>query len=82
MTATNADSAASDNAPLAGLAATVRSAAHAVRGSAGAPSAQARLERSKRDDQGDYSTNAAMLGAATGRGPDQPLAPRVTGRPE
>ena len=77
MTATNADSAASDNAPLAGLAATVRSAAHAVRGGAGAPSAQARLERSKRDDQGDYSTNAAMLLAPVLSAPPRQIAERI-----
>ena len=61
MTATNGDSAGADPAPLAGLAATVRGAAHVIRGGAGEPSAQVRVERSKRDDQGDYSTNAAML---------------------
>jgi arginyl-tRNA synthetase len=47
--------------PLGELDARVRAAVAAVRGSAGEPSAQLRLERSRRDDQGDYSTNAAML---------------------
>jgi arginyl-tRNA synthetase len=47
--------------PLGKLDAQVRAAVAAVRGTAGEPSAQLRLERSRRDDQGDYSTNAAML---------------------
>src|SRR5947209_5305824 len=47
--------------PLDELDARVRAAVAVVRGSAGEPSAQLRLERSRRDDQGDYSTNAAML---------------------
>lgn len=48
-------------APLQELRAAVWSAAAAVRGSAGEPSAQPRLERPKRAGQGDYATNAAML---------------------
>ncbi len=48
-------------APLQELRAAVCSAAAAVRGSAGEPSAQPRLERPKRVGQGDYATNAAML---------------------
>ena len=51
------------------LDAQVRAAVAAVRGGAAEPSTQLRLERSRREDQGDYSTNAAML-----------LAP-VLGRP-
>ncbi len=77
MTATNGGSAGSDPAPLAGLAATVRSAAHAIRGGAGEPSAQVRLERSKRDDQGDYSTNAAMLLAPVLSAPPRQIAERI-----
>jgi arginyl-tRNA synthetase len=48
-------------APLAELRGAVGTAAAAVRGSAGEPSAQPRLERPKREGQGDYATNAAML---------------------
>ena len=56
--------------PLHELDAQVRAAVAAVRGSAGTPSAQLRLERSRRQDQGDYSTNAAMLLAPVlGRAP-------------
>jgi arginyl-tRNA synthetase len=47
--------------PLHQLDARVRAAAAAVRGSAGEPSAQLRVERSRHERQGDYSTNAAML---------------------
>jgi arginyl-tRNA synthetase len=47
--------------PLHELDAQVRAAVAAVRGSAGEPLAQLRVERSRREDQGDYSTNAAML---------------------
>jgi arginyl-tRNA synthetase len=50
-----------DNDPVAELSASVRTAAAAVRGGAGEPSAQPRLERSRHEAQGDYSTNAAML---------------------
>ena len=49
------------NGPLHQLEASVRGAVAAVRGAAAEPSAQLRVERSRRDDQGDYSTNAAML---------------------
>jgi arginyl-tRNA synthetase len=48
-------------APLEELRDAVRAAAAAIRGSAGEPSAQPRLERPKRAGQGDYATNAAML---------------------
>jgi arginyl-tRNA synthetase len=47
--------------PLHELDARVRSAVSTVRGAAAEPSAQLRVERSRHDDQGDYSTNAAML---------------------
>jgi arginyl-tRNA synthetase len=70
-------SAASNGAPLAGLAATVRAAAQAVRGTAGESSAQVRLERSKREDQGDYSTNAAMLLAPVLSAPPREIAERI-----
>ncbi len=48
-------------APLQELRAAVCVSAAAVRGSAGEPSAQPRLERPRRAGQGDYATNAAML---------------------
>jgi arginyl-tRNA synthetase len=48
-------------APLQELRDAVRAAAAVVRGSAGGPSAQPRLEHPKRAGQGDYATNAAML---------------------
>jgi arginyl-tRNA synthetase len=47
--------------PLYELGARVRAAAAVVRGAAGEPSAQPRVERSRHEGQGDYSTNAAML---------------------
>jgi arginyl-tRNA synthetase len=52
---------ADGDGPLHELDARVRAAAAAVRGAAGEPSAQLRVERSRREGQGDYSTNAAML---------------------
>src|SRR5215469_10610587 len=63
--------------PLHELAGTVRATAAAVRESAGEPSAQVRLERSKRDDQGDYSTNAAMLLAPVLSAPPREIAQRI-----
>jgi arginyl-tRNA synthetase len=47
--------------PLGELGALVRVAVASVRGASGEPSTQLRVERSRREDQGDYSTNAAML---------------------
>jgi arginyl-tRNA synthetase len=47
--------------PLGELEALVRAAVASVRGAAGEPPTQLRVERSRREDQGDYSTNAAML---------------------
>jgi arginyl-tRNA synthetase len=47
--------------PLDELRDAVRAAAASVRGSAGEPTAQPKLERPKRAGQGDYATNAAML---------------------
>jgi arginyl-tRNA synthetase len=57
--------------PLSELAAVVSAAAGAVRGEAGRPPAQIRLERPKHANQGDFSTNAAMLLA-----PALKMAPR------
>jgi arginyl-tRNA synthetase len=47
--------------PLEQLIENVRAAASAVRGNAGEPSTQLRLESSRHAGRGDYSTNAAML---------------------
>jgi len=47
--------------PVSDLAAAVRSAAVATLGPDHEPSAELKLERSRHPDQGDYSTNAAML---------------------
>jgi len=44
--------------PIDDLAATVRAATAAIRGEAGESPAQLKVERSKREEQGDYSTNA------------------------
>jgi arginyl-tRNA synthetase len=64
------DGLVADGDPLADLTANVRAAAAAVRGGAGEPSAQPRVERSRHEGQGDYSTNAAMLLAPVlGAGP-------------
>ena len=63
--------------PLDDLAATVRAAAAAIRGQAGEPSVQLRVERSKRDEQGDYSTNAAMLLAPVLSAPPREIAQRI-----
>ncbi|HUE27580.1 MAG TPA: arginine--tRNA ligase [Solirubrobacteraceae bacterium] len=63
---------AEGDGPLHELDLRVREAAAVVRGSAGESSAQLRLERSRREGQGDYSTNAAMLLA-----PVLDTAPRV-----
>ena len=63
--------------PLDALAATVRGAVTAIRGGAGETSAQLRLDRSKRDGQGDYSTNAAMLLAPVLSAPPRDIAERI-----
>ena len=63
--------------PLEDLGAAVRTAAAAVRGGAGAPSAQPRVERPKREGQGDYSTNAAMLLAPALNAPPRVIADRI-----
>lgn len=53
--------AATGDDPLAELTARVRAAAAAVRGGARKHAAEPRVERSRHAEQGDYSTNAAML---------------------
>jgi arginyl-tRNA synthetase len=63
--------------PLDDLAAIVRAAAAAIRGEAGEPSVQLRVERSKREEQGDYSTNAAMLLAPVLSAPPREIAQRI-----
>ena len=68
--------------PLGDLEAHVRAAAAAVsEGVVGEPPAQLRVERSRRQGQGDYSTNAAMLLApAMGQSPRevaQPMAEKL-----
>src|SRR5436305_7226259 len=65
------------DAPLALLAATVRAAAAAVRGGAGEPPTQLKLERTKHQDQGDYSTNAALLLAPVLDAPPRVIAERI-----
>jgi arginyl-tRNA synthetase len=47
--------------PVRDLIATVSAAAAAVAGGNGLPGAQIKVERSRREGQGDYATNAAML---------------------
>ena len=63
--------------PLYELDAQVRAAVATVRGDAGEPSAQLRLERSRREDQGDYSTNAAMLLAPVVGRPPREIAEQI-----
>jgi arginyl-tRNA synthetase len=63
--------------PLQELRAAVCAAAAAVRGSAGKPSAQPKLERSRHAGQGDYSTNAAMLLAPVLGAPPRQIAERL-----
>jgi arginyl-tRNA synthetase len=65
------------NGPLTELAAAVNSAAAAVRGSAGPPSAQPTLDRPRHKGQGDYSTNAAMLLAPVLGSPPRDIAERL-----
>ncbi|HEY5189768.1 MAG TPA: arginine--tRNA ligase [Solirubrobacteraceae bacterium] len=55
----------------------VEAAAAAVRGGDGDPPAQARVERPKREGQGDYSTNVAMLLAPALKAPPREIAERV-----
>jgi arginyl-tRNA synthetase len=63
--------------PVEELAAAVRAAAIAVRGPAGAHSVQPRVERPKREGQGDYSTNAAMLLAPALNAAPRMIAERI-----
>jgi arginyl-tRNA synthetase len=65
------------NGPLYELDRRVRSAAAAVRGGEAGPAEQLRLERSRRDGQGDYSTNAAMLLAPVLKEPPRTVAERI-----
>jgi arginyl-tRNA synthetase len=64
-------------APLQELTAAVRAAAATLRGGGGEPAVQARVERPKRDRQGDYSTNAAMLLAPVLDAPPRVIAERL-----
>jgi arginyl-tRNA synthetase len=66
-----------DTDPLRELDAHVRAAVAAVRGPDGEPSPQLRLERSRREGQGDYSTNAAMLLAPALGSPPREVAERI-----
>ena len=68
--------------PLDELVATVRAATAAIRGSAGESPAQLKVERSKREEQGDYSTNAAMLLAPVLSAPPREIAQRIGGELE
>ena len=63
--------------PLAELRDAVHEAAAAVKGNDREPPAQARVERSKRAGQGDYSTNVAMLLAPVLGAPPREIAERV-----
>jgi arginyl-tRNA synthetase len=65
------------NGPLGELAAAVNSAAAAVRGSAGEPSARPTLDRPRHKGQGDYSTNAAMLLAPVLSAAPRSIAERI-----
>ena len=64
------------SAPLSQLRAAVQTAAATVKGNGEAP-AHTRVERPKRADQGDYSTNVAMLLAPTVGAPPREIAERV-----
>jgi arginyl-tRNA synthetase len=64
-------------APLQELAEAVHAAAAAVRGADRQPPAPPKLERPKRQGQGDYSTNAAMLLAPVLGAPPREIAQRV-----
>jgi arginyl-tRNA synthetase len=63
--------------PLQLLRATVSAAAASVRGSNGGLPVEPRLERPKREGQGDYSTNAAMLLAPVLDAPPRVIAERL-----
>jgi arginyl-tRNA synthetase len=63
--------------PLLELRTAVREAASAVKGSGGGSPVQTRVERSRREGQGDYSTNVAMLLAPVLGAPPREIAERV-----
>ncbi len=63
--------------PFHALIRAVGDAAAAVRGGNGVGSGQLRLERPKHDNQGDYSTNAAMLLAPALSQPPREIAERL-----
>jgi arginyl-tRNA synthetase len=63
--------------PLLQLRAAVEAAAAAVRGGDGDAPVQTRVERPKRENQGDYSTNVAMLLAPSLGEPPRAIAERV-----
>ena len=63
--------------PLTELRGAVEAAASAVRGRNGDPPAQARVDRSKREGQGDYSTNVGMLLAPALGEPPREISERV-----
>ncbi|MEA2211043.1 MAG: arginyl-tRNA synthetase [Solirubrobacteraceae bacterium] len=63
--------------PLVQLRAAVEAAAAAVRGGDGEAPVQLRVERPKRENQGDYSTNVAMLLAPSLGEPPRVIAERV-----
>jgi arginyl-tRNA synthetase len=63
--------------PLQELDASVRSAAAAVRGGDDDVAGQIRVERSRREGQGDFSTNAAMLLAPALQEPPRAVAERI-----
>jgi arginyl-tRNA synthetase len=72
-----ADLHANSVGPIDDLVATVRAAAAAIRGEARESPAQLKVERSKREQQGDYSTNAAMLLAPVLSAPPREIAERI-----
>jgi arginyl-tRNA synthetase len=63
--------------PVLELRLAVQAAAVALRGGDAEPPAQTRVERPKREDQGDYSTNVAMLLAPALKVPPREIAERV-----
>jgi arginyl-tRNA synthetase len=63
--------------PVLELRLAVQEAAAALRGGDAEPPAQTRVERPKREDQGDYSTNVAMLLAPALKAPPRQIAERV-----
>jgi arginyl-tRNA synthetase len=72
-----ADAEQNGHEPLDELVAAVHRAATAIRGDAGESPAHLKLERSKREEQGDYSTNAAMLLAPALSAPPREIAQRI-----